>query len=337
MCAPGPGAAERARIQASRRRQRRGSRERPRRRRRRGSNFFAKSVPHLLTQAPFRGRQAVLGLPASVVHIQILTIGPTDDKDLKDAVFREASRKLPFETSHALVRHAITRQDASEIQVIVMAADMRWVKRYIAAAQDGRLNVVAMNVQPLALLDCFAHIHRRKSELESTRFYIDLGSCGTRAIIVARHCACCSPAISPSAAIISRSAGGVAWNRVSDDARTLRVKLGAGPRSEAGLVDLAFQDALDELIGELDLCRRDHESAFSQLPVERLIFVGGEARQRGLCKRVAKRLGLPSQIGDSLRRMACHSKTGIEIAIDRRHPQPALGRGHRPEHGTGGH
>ena len=203
-----------------------------------------------------------------------------------------------------------------------MAADMRWVKRYIAAAQDGRLNVVAMNVQPLALLDCFAHIHRRKSELESTRFYIDLGSCGTRAIIARGTRLLFARNIPIGGDHLTRSVAeslGIGFH----DARTLRVKLGAGPRSEAGLVDLAFQDALDELIRELDLCRRDHESAFSQLPVERLIFVGGEARQRGLCKRIAKRLGLPSQIGDSLRRMACHSKTGIEIAIDRRHPQPA--------------
>ncbi len=286
--------------------------------------FFARTVPQLLAQAPFRGREAVLGLPASVVHIQNLTLPPTPEKDLKDAIVREAGRRLPFDPSHALIRHTVVGEmrETPGLQVIAMAADSRWVNKYIEAARAARLNVVAMNVQPLALLDCFARAHRRTSELESTRFYIDIGSSGTRAMIARGTRLLFARNIFVGGDHLTRSVAeslGIGFH----DARMMRIKLCASPHAQAGGVDSALQHPLDELIRGLELCRRDHQAAFPEFPVERLVFVGGEARQRGLCKRIAKRLGVPGQTGDSLRRMALSGRIGIESAIDRRHPQPA--------------
>jgi type IV pilus assembly protein PilM len=286
--------------------------------------FFARTVPDLLAQAPFRGRQAVLGLPASIVHIQNLTLPPTDANDLKNAVVREASQNLPFDPTHALIRHTVVAQtpDTADIQVIVMAADSRWVSKYIQAARKARLNVVALNVQPLALLDCFARVYRRNRETESTRFYIDIGSSGTRAMIARGSNLLFARNIPIGGDHLTRSVAdslGISFH----DARMLRIKLGISPRSLADGVDAALQHALDELTRQLELCRRDYLTAFPALPIERLIFVGGEARQRSLCKRIAKQLGIPGQTGDSLRRMIRSSKISIESAIDRRHPQPA--------------
>ncbi|MCD4699092.1 MAG: hypothetical protein K8R91_00770, partial [Phycisphaerae bacterium] len=35
-------------------------------------------------------------------------------------------------------------------------------------------------------------------------------------------------------------------------------------------------------------------------PIERAIFLGGQARDKRLCKEIARRLRLPSQVGDPL-------------------------------------
>jgi len=56
--------------------------------------------------------------------------------------------------------------------------------------------------------------------------------------------------------------------------------------------------------------------------VDRLIFVGGEARHRALCQHIARELGLAAQLGDPLVRMGRNSDIGIESGIDRRQPQP---------------
>lgn len=105
--------------------------------------------------------------------------------------------------------------------------------------------------------------------------------------------------------------------------RTLRIKLAAGSASDGSQVNNACRGAADELIKQLDACRREHELAFPHLAVHRVIFIGGEARQESLCKYIAQTLKLPGQTGDSLCRMARRSRIDIESAIDRRYPQPA--------------
>ena len=80
---------------------------------------------------------------------------------------------------------------------------------------------------------------------------------------------------------------------------------------------------VSRLVDELTLCRRYHESTFPAKPVQRLIFIGGEARQRWVCQRIARELGLAAQVGDPLVRMGRISEIPVESGLDRRLPQPA--------------
>ena len=57
--------------------------------------------------------------------------------------------------------------------------------------------------------------------------------------------------------------------------------------------------------------------------MDRLIFIGGEARQRSFCQNIAREVGLAAQLGDPMCRMSRVSDVGIESGIDRRLPQPA--------------
>ena len=68
----------------------------------------------------------------------------------------------------------------------------------------------------------------------------------------------------------------------------------AQPRSRdrRGRVEQACREPLAKLVEELVLCRRYHESWFPSKPVDRLVFVGGEARQRWLCQGIAREMML---------------------------------------------
>jgi geranylgeranyl pyrophosphate synthase len=56
--------------------------------------------------------------------------------------------------------------------------------------------------------------------------------------------------------------------------------------------------------------------------VDRLVFVGGEAKHRTLCQHIAREMGLAAQVGDPLVRMGRESRIGIDSGIDCRLPQP---------------
>jgi type IV pilus assembly protein PilM len=342
--------------------------------------FFTENIRELLTQAPFRGRQAILALPASVMHIQHLRVAKMDDEALKKAIPWEARGKMPIDPAHALLRHIVAgeiyHEQESKLEVICMAAAREWINQFLAAAAKAKLDVIGMNVEPIALVDCFSHVYRRKADHDMTQCFVDIGTCGTRAIIARSG----KVLFARNIPIGGDHFTGIVSQALKiniEDARTLRVKLATVPaRVETGYapgaalsparpadptelhvesvdddedsnrddnelhnpsstaeraqlaeqarrVETACQSVVDQLVGELDLCRRYYEATFANAPVERLIFIGGEARQRGLCQHIARELNLAAQVGDPMCRMGKKSDIGLDGGLDRRTPQPA--------------
>jgi type IV pilus assembly protein PilM len=95
------------------------------------------------------------------------------------------------------------------------------------------------------------------------------------------------------------------------------------PTEERQRVELSCHEPVTRLVEELSLCRRYYETTFPNQPVQRMVFIGGEANQRGLCQQIARSLGIAAQIGDPMTRINKDSDVGIEAGIDRRRPQPA--------------
>jgi type IV pilus assembly protein PilM len=363
-------------------------------------NFFAEAARDLIAQGGFRGRQAVLGLPAWSMFIQHLRMPKLEPEALKKALQWELRGKLPIDPSHALLRHLIAgeiyhEQDPKD-EVVVVAAAREMVNQFLSSAAKAKLDVVGMNVEPKALVDCFSHIYRRKRDEGATSCFVDIGCVASRVVIArdgrilfarvipvggdhfSRAVASklgitlenakllrvklavsqpkeeepeeTAPApvtvrdVNPEASIensFALLAAGLPPERRKTESETaaavatapetatermtapVPAKADEAPSDETEAVMAACQDPLTRLVEELELCRRYYETTFQNKPVERLIFVGGEARQKMLCQHIAKEMRLAAQVGDPLVRMNRTSEVGIECGIDRRVPQPA--------------
>src|SRR5438105_3321684 len=125
--------------------------------------FFAETLRELLCSGGFKGRKAVLALPAASMLIQHIRLAKMDDETLKKALPWEARGKLPIDPSQALLRHLVAgdiyQDQEPKQEVIVMAAHKELVNQFLAVAAKARLDVIGMNVEPKALLDCFAHVY----------------------------------------------------------------------------------------------------------------------------------------------------------------------------------
>jgi type IV pilus assembly protein PilM len=302
--------------------------------------FFTKTARELLSKGGFRGRSVMLGMPAAVVHIQHLRIDGRDSEQLKRAIQTEIRGKLPFDPRNAVLRHVIAGdvyvdQDQRQ-EVIVMATQREIVDQMLAAAAKARLDVVGMNIEPSAILDCFSNVYRRDADQETTNLFVDIGAAGTRAIITRSRQVLFARGIHIGGDRFN-AAVAAAMKLDPEQARDLRVKFSDCQPSTPTFIAAAQDDALsqrreienactpllEKLVEELDLCRRYYEATFPAKPVDRLVFVGGEARYRWLCQRVARGLGLAAQLGDPMCRMSRGCQLGIETGIDRRLPQPA--------------
>jgi type IV pilus assembly protein PilM len=334
--------------------------------------FFAESLRDLWAKGGFRGRKAVLALPAATMAIQHLRIARMEEEALKQALPWEARGKLPYDPSHATLRHMVAgeiHQDGEQkYEVILMAAHRELVNQLLSAADRAKIEVVGMNVEPRAIVDCFGHVYRRKSDTGATTLYIDMGCAATRAYIARGQQILFARVVPIGSEQFTRAVSQALKINV-DEARLLRNKLSQwpsgqasspdperapgigepGPAGDAAAVEDAaavsgqidrrdplapvrvppaathpdaeavaesYREPIGRLVEELSLCRRYHEATFPSLHVTRAIFIGGEARHRGLCQEIARGLQLPAQVGDPMVRLGRNSEIDPDCGID---------------------
>ncbi len=89
-----------------------------------------------------------------------------------------------------------------------------------------------------------------------------------------------------------------------------------------------FSELLDALTDELLMCRRYHQTLFPGRPIDRVIFLGGEAAQIGFCQHIARVLRLPAQLGDPVARLKRDSSlTTPGVSFDTAQPAWAVAFG----------
>jgi Tfp pilus assembly PilM family ATPase len=110
---------------------------------------------------------------------------------------------------------------------------------------------------------------------------------------------------------LRRSSAGAAAGRSSG-----AVAVAEAPDREAE----ACRETLECITDELQMCLRYYATMFPDRAVDRLVFIGGEARHRDTCQVIARALRLPAQLGDPLGRLARSGRS--EAGPDFTQPQP---------------
>jgi Tfp pilus assembly PilM family ATPase len=62
------------------------------------------------------------------------------------------------------------------------------------------------------------------------------------------------------------------------------------------------RETVESLADELSMCARYHGALFRDRRIDRVVFLGGEARDTGLCQSLASGLRLPAKVGDPMAR-----------------------------------
>ena len=306
--------------------------------------FFEDTVKTILSRGEFKGHQAVLGMPAAMMCAQHLRLPKMDLESLRKALPWELRGKMPIDPAHAMMRHIVAgevyQDKEPSLEVVVMAAPKDSIQKCVKAAERAKLDVVGMESDPLAIVHCIAPAFWRK-DADPVIGIVDIGAEGTRLVLVqgenvlfARFIAIGGEKIAKAVAVslgISEEQA-QAMQRASTVFRAADVggeEAGGSARAvavataDAGRGEVPGHAALERLVEELELCRRYHDAAFPNRPIERLVFVGGGARQRVWCQYVARRLNIAAQVGDALAQIAKPADQLTVGPVDMRQPQPA--------------
>lgn len=289
--------------------------------------FVQSRLKDMLRERPFKGRECVFALPADTTTVQHLRIAKIPAKQMAAAINAELDGKLPYPVSEAIVRHIVVGDvfvDGQAMQeIIVICAAKDTLKTYLGITQHAGLNVSAVNVEPCAIVECFARLFRRESDAERATLFIDVGSTSTQAVLTHGNRIVFARNLLISGEDFAKAiADGMDIS--TEEANTLRrdvlTEQASGEQTEK--VYSLLNAPASALADELTQCLRYYESVFRNQTIERALFVGGQAYDKRLCQAIAQKLNLPAQIGDPLIRVNFGENATTNDELDRRKPQP---------------
>lgn len=268
-------------------------------------------------QRQFRGRDAVIGLGAPELFVQNVRVAKATPAELATAVRQEAAKRLPFALDDAEVRFVeaadVRIGDTAKREIILLACPQAKVNEALAAVEEGGLRVAAVDVEPAALVRCYAKQFRRDEDQRQRALFAHLGAASSVVVIahgtdvlfvkyldvggsqldeaVARHL---DMAIEDAAALRRHNGDRRADQQDPEVART---------------VAEATRPVVERLVSELGLCSRYHSVTFRGQPLARIVLSGGEATQP-LAELIGTRMDINCEVGDPLRSYELTVQTG---------------------------
>ena len=288
--------------------------------------FLADAIKTMLKPKSFVGNRCILSIPAETTVVQHVKMPRMKEDMLSDALGAELEGKLPYPFSDAIVRHVVAGDipgdSDNKQELITFSVSREVIEAYLAMSRRAKLDVIGVNVESCAMVECFGRLFRRASDAERTILFIDMGATSTQVvfshgshIVFARNLQIAGEQFDQGVA--------EGLHIPIDQVHSLRADLQTDETNDnVSQVYRYLEESIEALAGELNKCLRYYESVFRGRPVERAIFLGGQAYDKRLCQSLARHLNLPAQIGDPLLRIKRLGGDVLHEDLDQRRPQP---------------
>ncbi|MFW6060572.1 MAG: hypothetical protein ACODAQ_10340 [Phycisphaeraceae bacterium] len=303
--------------------------------------FFGQALRDLLKKQPFKGRRAICSLPAYQTLVQNLEVGRADQSGLDDLVADQLRERMNVDPARMVIRHhslgQVVRNGTNMQQVLCLAASRDVVMQYVSLCAESKLDLVGMHSEPMAILRAFAD---PDTETDGPAVcYIDIGAATTKLVIAHGGAVKFAKTVHAASDQLAGQPAAQAQAQAQTQAQTQTVAAGqAGGESVGAGEGMAMLNAatneqapaaasgdgetVEYLIDELQMCLRYHQGLFPKKPMEKLVFIGGGARQVQTCQRLARAVRVAAQLGDPLARMARVSAAKPPVGVDLDESQP---------------
>ncbi len=278
--------------------------------------FMATQVPRMVRKGKFRGKRAVCSVPAAetfVQHMQIAAIVGPDRDELVKVQLQSQTGWPPYGMVIRTYEVApIQREGENLVEIICVAISRDTVMRYVELLRRCRLEVVGVHSEVIAMVNAFGFGTTPPGE-NVTTLYVDLGAVSTKVAIAhgnkvafARHIPLGGQHLDQKLAeSLGCDIATARAQRLSEQALTAtgpgKATAGAATAVSGGNgEDAGLGEVIDSIADELSMGIRYHQSLFRGRKIDKVVFVGGESRNIGLCQGIARVLRLPAQLGDPL-------------------------------------
>ncbi len=209
----------------------------------------------------FHSKKVIAAMPPREVFIDTIRMPKAPEGEWQNAILDYLQPKLRIAPDDILMEHFKT--DGGNI--IVMATDKTKLYRHLAIYENAHLKVASISVWPMAVLKAYGRIWARHAgQTDNPVMLLDIGKSCTNIVI-------CDSA-----------------------------NLYFAHSAPVGAKNLETDRMVDLLNSETDMCRVKFRSLYRKPQVSQVIFVSGDAVDREIYTKIAKRAKMSAQIGDCL-------------------------------------
>jgi type IV pilus assembly protein PilM len=269
---------------------------------------IADALARGLSDREFRGRDAVVCLCDRQLFLQNLRVAKQTGPQLDRLVAQEASSRIPYpidETELRYVEAADVRQgDQTLREVIVFAVQRAVLQQSLKAIEQAKLNPVAVDVEPAALVRSYAAQFRRDGDREARALLVHVGYARTAALVAQGNDLLFVKYIDIGGQHFDQA---VARHLKMDAAKATALRKHNGDRRAemqdpevARSIAEALRPVMERLMNELAMCVRYHSVTFRGQPIVRIVASGGEATPQ-FAEALAEHLDLKCELSDPFR------------------------------------
>lgn len=288
-------------------------------------------IKRALGEHGFRGKEAVVSLPADLLAIRHLRVASAQPDELAAALPWELQGKLPFDPRAAVVRHivsgSIAENNETKQDVIVMAAPRSAVEKHVGAMEKIGLKITGVGAEPCSMCYPYSYVAMHTppgKDGHASKMLVYLAPVHTHVAIVRGQELMFVKDIEQGTEHVARA---LAEERDIPTAKARELRAGwreAAPEKR----DAATQEAvkaysevrftIDRFVDELESCMRYHTSLAGGAQIDEVAFVGPEARDRALVRVLGSNLGAECHVANPLETVTeteCEPEPELAVAL----------------------
>jgi type IV pilus assembly protein PilM len=282
-----------------------------------------KAIRECLEQVKVKTKMAVCGVSGPEVAVRNFEFPPLSAEDIEAAVLLEASQVCPFNVDDSAVSYHLIPNGDVNTRGILVAAMNTLVTRKVQLAKGARLNCIMMDVDGLALLNCFNGLVNGHQESETSKTVAILnvgGTYTTLAIMDNKGWPFIRDTAYAGNNIISQL---VAENDMPNE--TVREILFGDSTADEPRLQECLEKACLRLIGDVGETLRYYTAqSSSSSSIEKLFVCGGFALAAGFVGLLNRRLGVEAVLWNPFDKIQyngnrkfkdVYTKTGPAMAV----------------------
>jgi len=268
-----------------------------------------------------RTKLAVCGIGGPEIAVRDFEFPPLPEDEIDGAVTLEAGLVCPFNPEQAVVDYQLIPDGDDMTRGILVAATNTLIKSKRHLAQKAGLKCVLMDVDGLALLNCFNNLVNEHEK--STTAILNVGGSFTTLAIMSDEG---WPFIRETARagdyIIARIAE--AQNKSQEE--VTGILFGDSPDGGTSLGD-SLETSCNEVINDVNETLRFYSASEKSKQIEKIFVCGGFAATGGFVELLSRRLGMEACLWNPFDSELCHTSEQYRDFLSKKGPAMAVAAG----------